>query len=64
LIAGRWIVELHNWGLEFHAKRTKKRFSITWDSVLTRTMEIEANRVMIAENAVATCSSARARGIR
>lgn len=36
----RWIVEAHPWGLEFRAKREKKRFSITWDTALSYAIHI------------------------
>ena len=38
----RWVVTLRPWGLEFRAKRTRTVFSISWESVLHRTMEIAA----------------------
>jgi hypothetical protein len=47
----QWVVEMFSWGLEFRAKRTRKRFSITWESVLMRTMELEAAKVFAERHA-------------
>ena len=30
----KWIAELHSWGIEFHAKREKKRFSVAWHQAI------------------------------
>jgi hypothetical protein len=37
-----WIIELQPWGINFRAKRTRKSFPITWDSIFNRTMLIAA----------------------
>ena len=37
-----WIVELHPWGISFRAKRTRRDFPITWDSIWNRAMQIAA----------------------
>lgn len=41
-----WVIELTSWGINFRAKRTRKQFGITWDSIWTRAMIQEAERVM------------------
>jgi hypothetical protein len=38
----QWRVVLHPWGLEFRPKRARTTYTITWESVLFRTMEIAA----------------------
>jgi hypothetical protein len=37
-----WIVELHGWGINFRAKRTRRSFPIKWDSIFNRCMAIAA----------------------
>lgn len=39
-----WIIELQPFGINFRAKRTRKAFPITWDSIFTKTMLIAAER--------------------
>jgi len=38
----QWSVTLHPWGIDFRAKRSRKSYSITWESVFHRTMELAA----------------------
>ena len=40
-----WIVELHPRFVRFRAKRTRRVFDITWDSIWNRAMLIEVERV-------------------
>lgn len=37
-----WVIELEHWGISFRAKRTRKNYPITWDSIFNRTMAIAA----------------------
>ena len=39
-----WIVELMPWGINFRAKRSRRAFPITWDSVFVRCMMIAAEQ--------------------
>ena len=37
-----WVIELASWGITFRAKRTRKNYPITWDSIFNRCMAIAA----------------------
>lgn len=39
-----WIVELHGWGINFRAKRTRRSYPIKWDSIFNRCMAIAAEQ--------------------
>ena len=37
-----WVIELQGWGISFRAKRSRRSFPITWDSIFVKTMLIAA----------------------
>ena len=39
-----WVIELEHWGITFRAKRTRKNYPITWDSIFNRCMAIAAEQ--------------------
>lgn len=39
-----WIIELESWGINFRAKRTRRSYPITWDSIFNKTMAIAAEQ--------------------
>lgn len=42
----QWTVEVHGWGLVFRAKRERRTFEISWESVLHRAHEIAAYKAV------------------
>ena len=37
-----WLIELESWGLNLRAKRTRRSYPISWDSIFNKAMLIAA----------------------